>query len=118
MHGLNDRVIARQPLKNRGIPHHERLASRSYVCSKAITFIDDLPILFPEKLPSAAFLKSFQQSGYFCIKVNSETFLICGTTLTSEQIQERFADYEIIFLPTNPYCDAEPVWSYDPHHDI
>jgi len=114
MHGLNDREIARQPLTERGITDHERLASRSYVCSKRITFIDDLPFLFLHEPPSSAFIERFQRNGYFCVKVAPEAFLICGTTLTPEQVRERFTDYEIIFLPTASYCEVEPTWSYDP----
>ncbi len=101
MHGLNDRVVAHQPVKKRGIIGHEKIASRDYICSNGITFI--MPDLYP-KPPDPAKRTKIADKGGFCVKLKSDAFLLSATALSSKQIQERFEGHEIVILPTDSWC--------------
>ncbi len=107
MHGLNDRVLARQALEKRGTVGHEKNASKEYICSKNITFVDNNIELFFSERPEASMISLGANMGFFCVKISTSQYFLCTTTLSSEQIRKRFAGYEIIFLPADNWCDQK-----------
>ena len=98
--GWNDVVVAHGPITNPGRIGHEREASPAYLKEKRAEVIDATNGLVrtgdPATFPRSA-TKSFYTGDLLCYEIEEGWYLLCGTTLTPEELDERLSALRRVF---------------------
>jgi hypothetical protein len=102
LHGLNDKVIARSAVEERGIIAHEKMATPEYVRERAPVICNVLnTIVFEDRAQAAPlFDPRFRHYAWFpqpvrCVRALGKV-LVFGTTLTDEEFRAKFAKFDIL----------------------
>lgn len=101
LHGLNDVTIAHQPIEERGIISHEKVATLEYVQARAPLMVNVRNKFVFDHVPEHLFdLENKPPEPYFPDPIRMlrifDHYIVFGTTLDEAAYRERFKDYEIL----------------------
>jgi hypothetical protein len=101
LHGLNDEHIAHQPIEERGVISHEKVATLEYVLERAPVMVNVRNRFVFEHLPGRVFgPRRLPPEPYFPQPLRAvkiwDHYIMFGTTLDEEAYRKKFARFEIL----------------------